>query len=144
MRHYLVVANQTLGAPQLVDHIVACHQAAQCEFHLLVPATHAHDHDRWTPGEAMALARRRLYAALDHLRSQGLTVHGTVGDPSPMVAIGAMLRQRPFDELILATLAPGPSRWLANHLPERVRELYGLPVTHLVAGPERAAVTATG
>lgn len=135
MRHYLVVANQTLGAPQLLDHLLACHQAGPSEFHLLVPATHAHDHDRWTPAEAAALARRRLWAALDHVRRLGLTAHGTVGDPSPVVAIGAMLRQRPFDDLILATLAPGPSRWLAQGLPERVRELYGLPVTHLVAEP---------
>jgi hypothetical protein len=144
LRHYLVVANQTLGTPQLVEHLVACHGAGPCDFHLLVPATHAHDHVRWTPGEAMALARRRLYAALDHLRTQGLTVHGTVGDPSPVVAIGAMLRQRQFDELILCTLAPGPSQWLANRLPERARELYGLPVTHLVAGPLDVAATATG
>lgn len=134
MRHYLVVANQTLGQPQLVEALVTRHHAGPCEFHLLVPATHAHDHARWTPAEAAAIARRRLLAALDHLRHLGLSVHGEIGDPSPTAAIGAVLRQRTFDELILSTLAPGPSRWLAARLPERVRELYGLPVTHVVTG----------
>lgn len=49
------------------------------------------------------------------------------------MAIGTVMRQRSFDGLILSTLAPGPSRWLAGSVPERLLELYGLPVTHLVS-----------
>lgn len=134
MRHYLVVANQTLGQPQLTEHLLSLHRTEPSEFHLLVPATHAHDHARWTPAQAQAIARRRLWAALDLLRELGLSTHGEVGDPSPVVAIGAVLRQRPFDALVLSTLEPGPSRWLAGGVPERVEELYGLPVTHLMSG----------
>lgn len=139
MRHYLVVANQTLGQPQLAERILACMEAGPCDFHILVPATHANDHSRWTPGEATAIAQRRLAAALARFRQLGAEVHGEVGDPSPMVAIGEALRHRRFDELILSTLPPGPSRWLRQGLPERIEQDFRLPVTHVVAVAEPAA-----
>lgn len=137
MRHYLVVANQTLGQPQLAKRILACMETGPCDFHILVPATHANDHARWTPGEATAIAQRRLNAALTRFRQLGVEVHGEVGDPSPMVAIGEVLRHRRFDELILSTLPPGPSRWLRQGLPERIEQVFHLPITHVlaVAGP---------
>jgi hypothetical protein len=112
--------------------MVSLHRSGPCDFHLLVPATLALDHMRWTRGEAMALARRRLFGALDTLRAQGLEVHGEVGDPSPIIAITEVLRHRTFDELIVATLPSGPSVWLRRQLPERIEAIFGLPVTLVV------------
>jgi len=132
LRHYLVVANHTLGRPPLTERMLSLHGAGRSDFHLLVPATLALDHVRWTRGEAVVLARRRLYTALDQLRQQGLDVHGEVGDPSPIIAITEMLRQRSFHELIVATLPPGPSLWLRRQLPERIEALFGLPVTLVI------------
>lgn len=139
MRHYLVVANQTLGLPQLTAKILKCAALAPAEFHLLVPATHAHDHARWTPAQARAIASRRLEGALRRLGELGVKVHGEVGDPSPMTAIAEVLRLRSFDELILSTLPPGPSRWLRQGLPERIEQDLHLPVIHVVAADERLA-----
>ncbi|MGH9001076.1 MAG: hypothetical protein ACRDY7_16985 [Acidimicrobiia bacterium] len=133
VRQYLVVANQTLGHAPLLERILACHRAEPSSFHLLVPATDAQDHDRWTRGEATAMAGRRLVRALDHLRGCGVAVHGEVGDPSPLVAIGAALRQRSFDELIISTLPERRSRWLRAGLPERIEALFGVPVIHVSA-----------
>ena len=138
MRHYLVVANQTLSQPQLTEKILECVSAGPADFHLLVPATHAHDHSRWTPTEATALARARLAQAMSRLRGLGVDVHGEVGDPSPILAIGECLRHRDFDELILSTLAPGPSRWLRRGLPNRIEHIFRLPVTLVTASPEPA------
>lgn len=133
MRHYLVVANQTLSQPQLTEMILECAAAGPSDFFLLVPATHAHDHVRWTPTEATAMARARLARALSRLRGAGVDVQGEVGDPSPVLAISECLRHRGFDELILSTLPPGPSRWLRRGLPDRIEQIFQIPVRLVVA-----------
>ncbi len=128
MRHYLVVANQTLKQPELKDKIRAFIDAGPCDFFLLVPATRTHGPGRWTPADANALARRRLNRALERFRELGAEVVGEVGDPSPVVAIGELLRRRSFDALILSTLPPGPSQWLRGDVPGRIQHLFNIPV----------------
>ena len=84
MRHYLVVANQTLKQPELTEKIRTCIEAGPCDFFLLVPATRTHGPVRWTPADAFAVARRRLDSALERFRALGANVVGEVGDPSPV------------------------------------------------------------
>jgi hypothetical protein len=134
MRHYLVVANQTLKQPDLSEKIKAIIDAGPCDFFLLVPATRAHEPVRWTPADAVAVARRRLQGALERFRALGADVIGEVGDPSPVVAIGEVLRRRSFDALVLSTLPVGPSQWLRHDLPARIEQAFNLPV-ELVTPP---------
>jgi hypothetical protein len=134
MRHYLVVANQTLRQPELTEKIRACNEAGPCDFFLLVPATRAHGPVRWTPADANAVARRRLDGALERFRALGANVVGEVGDPSPVLAIGELLRRRSFDVLILSTLPVGPSQWLRGDVPARIQQLFNIPV-ELVTPP---------
>ena len=134
MRHYLVVANQTLKQPELTEKIRTCIDAGPCDFFLLVPATRAHEPVRWTPADAVALARRRLGGGLERFRALGADVVGEIGDPSPVVAIGEVLRRRSFDALILSTLPAGPSQWLRGDVPARIERLFNLPV-ELVTPP---------
>ena len=89
---------------------------------------------QWTRADAIAVARRRLDGALERLRALGADVVGEVGDPSPIVAIGDVLRRRPFDTLILSTLPVGPSQWLRHDVPTRIERLFNLPV-ELVTPP---------
>src|SRR5713226_3647419 len=112
MRRYLVVANQTLGAEQLESEVRKRLAGGACDFHIVVPAVPAKDHLTWTEGEAGAIASRRLERALARFRELGAEVHGEVGDADPMLAISDALLEGRFDELILSTLPPGPSRWL--------------------------------
>lgn len=134
MHHYLVVANQTLKQPELKEKIRDCVDAGPCDFFLLVPATRTHGPVQWTPADANALARRRLTSALERFRALGADVAGEVGDPSPVVAIGAVLRRRSFDALILSTLPAGPSQWLRRDVPARIARLFKIPV-ELVTPP---------
>ncbi len=134
MRHYLVVANQTLKQPELTEKIRTCIDAGPCDFFLLVPATRAHGPLRWTPADAHAVARRRLESGLERFRALGADVVGEVGDQSPLVAIGELLRRRSFDALILSTLPVGPSQWLRSDVPTRIEKLFGIPV-ELVTPP---------
>jgi hypothetical protein len=89
---------------------------------------------RWTPADAVAVARRRLDSALERFRGLGAEFVGEIGDPSPVLAIGELLRRRSFDALILSTLPVGPSQWLRHDVPTRIERLFNLPV-ELVTPP---------
>jgi hypothetical protein len=137
----LVVANRTLGSSALRAELVR-RSAAGAELRLVAPilCSRAHyiasDVDR-----ELAPARSRLAAALSWAHAEGLDASGTVGDP--MVAMGAIedeLRRSGADEVIVSTHPPERSNWLETGILERLREELDIPVTHLVADPERAPV----
>ncbi len=135
MTRYLIVANKTLGGEHLLEQIRQRMAAGESTFHLVVPATAPGDHP-WTEGEARASAQRRLAEAVSRLVALGAEVDGEVGDANPMLAIEDAMLQQPFDEIILSTLPPGPSRWLKLGLPDRVKAKFPIPVTHVIGEPE--------
>ncbi len=139
MRHYLVVANQTLGGEHLMGKVRECLAAGPSTFHVVVPATPPREHFTWAEGEARAVAQDRLTRALDRFRELGAEAGGEVGDADPVQAIGDALRAGHFDEIILSTLPQGPSRWLRRDEPHRVTAAFSLPVTHVIGEPETAA-----
>jgi hypothetical protein len=154
VRRYLVVANQTLGGPSLVDKLNECMAAGPCRFYIAVPATPTSqllepveqgmslegvDGGAGVPDVnriARVVARRRLEKELARLHEAGAEAAGEVGDPRPMHAIQDALRREPADEIIVSTLPHRLSRWLVMDLPHRAKRL-GLPVTHVAgaAGP---------
>jgi hypothetical protein len=139
VKRYLVVANQTLGGEHLRDRIRACLGEGPCRFHVVVPASHTSG-VTWTEGEAHAVAQRRLAVALRAFRGIGAEVTGEVGDISPVRAIADALLAAEFDEIILSTLPPGPSRWLRQDVLHRVQRTFAVPCTHVVAEPDPAAM----
>jgi hypothetical protein len=139
MRRYLIVANQTLGGEHLLEHVRERVDGDEpAAFHVLVPAT-AHEHVFHSEGEARAIAQRRLDGAIARFGELGVTVTGEVGDANPYYAIADVLRRGTFDEIILSTLPLGPSRWLRQDLPHRLRRVTHTPVVHVVAPAERPA-----
>ena len=139
MRHYLVVANQTLVGEPLAAKVRELMATGPCQFYLVVPATHPHHHAMWTEGEATAIARRRLDEGIVRLRALGADVDGHVGDDRPLDAVrDAILTGPPFDAIILSTLPPGASRWLRQDVPHRLARTFDLPIVHVVG--EAAAV----
>jgi hypothetical protein len=134
MRRFLIVANQTLSGEHLQHKVADCIADGPCRFHVVVPATrNANNKLVWTEGESTALARQRLDDAIERLRGIGADVDGEVGDQQPLMAISDAVLAHDFDEIILSTLPPGASRWLAQDLPRRVRRTFPLPVSHIVA-----------
>ncbi len=133
MRRCLIVANRTLGGPQLVAEVIARQGTGQYSFHIVVPASHGHGTEMWTEGHAIAQARIALDHAIEHFREEGIELTGEVGDENPALAVGDVLRREHFDEIIVSTLPPGPSRWLKRDLPKRLEREHHLPVTHVVA-----------
>ena len=53
-----------------------------------------------------------------------------------MEAIRDAVLHESFDEILLSTLPPGPSAWIRQDLPHRVKKAFDLPVTHLIAKRE--------
>jgi hypothetical protein len=153
VHRYLVVANQTLGGQELLDAVRDRMARGPAEFWVLAPATpttHLITDFGALSGafpvdpsvmptaadvrdEGIAVARSNLDSELGRLREIGATADGAVGDPNPMVAIEKAVADQQFDEIILSTLPPGISRWLALDLPHRVSRKINLPLTVITA-----------
>jgi hypothetical protein len=136
MRRVLIVANQTLGGAELQREIADRMAAEPCEFWVMVPATPMSDQvvpQGFTPEDGTKVAEVRLQQELDRLRALGATADGEIGDPDPLEAIRDSLDAHEFNEIILATLPQGVSRWLRQDLVHRVERKFPLPVTHVVS-----------
>lgn len=133
MDRILLVANQTLGGPEVTSWLQERIADDETELHILVPSSvdpqgwvHDEDSDR-------ELAEQRLDEALVRFGSLGIPVTGEVGDNQPVSAILDVLRTREIDEIVLSTLPVGMSRWLRLDLVHRVERAVRIPVTHLAA-----------
>jgi len=129
MRSYLVVANETLLDDALLEAVRAKKAAGPSRFHLLVPAKHPKG--QWSEGSIRAPAEERLQEGMRHFQNNDIEVTGEVGDSNPVHAVGDVIIREPFDEVIISTLAPGPSHWLRQDAPARIRRVLELPVTHV-------------
>jgi hypothetical protein len=126
----LVVANITAMSDELLIAMHEREERGPTTFTLIVPAT-AH-------GGGLTAAGERLHAALERLRDAGLHVDGRVADGDPLWAVQENWDPRRYDEIILCTLPMPVSKWLHHGLPQRVADLTGAFVTHVVAQPAKA------
>ena len=148
MRRCLIVANQTLGSEELAAHLRAlaaehadlvadvvvpepmpAYLGGDPMIGILAPAIEA---DAYEQMRAAAVAR--LQALVTWLRSIGVTASGALGSSDPLLAIAAAERLGHYDELVIATLPAGVSRWLRMDLPHRARRRFGDRVTVIVTG----------
>jgi GABA permease len=130
----LVVANRTVDSSELISALRRRVARSPACFTLLVPAV--------PRGLAWAAdmkagtreAAPRADAGAARMHAAGLDVSATmVGDPDPIAAVGDLLLERDFDEIVISTLPHSVSRWLRLSLPQRVRRMTELPVTHVTA-----------
>jgi hypothetical protein len=122
-QNVLVIANETVVSPQLLDRIRARAQKGPASFLLVAPQTDAVD---------TIEADRRLRRALSVLRAEGIDAHGQVVDPDPVTAALNATHDERVDEIIVSTFPQARSGWLRRDLLERLRQETGLPVDHVV------------
>jgi hypothetical protein len=125
----LVIANRTVDSDEIRDAIVNRAVAGPVEITLVAPASSGVGSMR----ERRAATEQRLDRAVQGLREVGVPVEGVVGDPDPMLAVQDAWDPRRYDEVIVATLPTGVSRWMAADLPHRVERFTGARVTHVVS-----------
>jgi hypothetical protein len=122
----LVVANQTAGSEGLIETMRARDRRRPTAFTLVVPAS--------TNGQPRGDTARRLALALERMRAAGLEVVGArVGTGDPYAAVCEVYDPAGYDEIIVSTLDPSTSRWLALDVPRRVHRTTGAIVTHVSA-----------
>ena len=102
MRHYLVVANESLDDPALDEWIGRRLATGPVHIHLVVPPNRTEGRIHWHEEEAEERARRRLARARHRLRALGALVAGEIGPEDPLLAVATALRARPYDVTVLA------------------------------------------
>jgi GABA permease len=129
----LVVANETVGGPELLSEIRSRAGDRRAVVRVVSPALNS-PLKTWTSDEdeARAAAQGRLDASVQSLRAVGLDASGEIGDGDPVQAIEDALRTFQPDELIVSTHPVGRSKWLERGVVERARERFDLPLTHVV------------
>lgn len=123
-KNVLVLANETVLSPGLLDSIRARARRSPSSFLIVAPQSDELQHPD---------ADRRLRRALSVLRVEGIDVHGQVVHPDPFVAAMHATHDERIDEIIVSTFPGGRSGWLRGNLVERLRTETGLPVHHVVS-----------
>ena len=135
--HVLVVANETVGGPELLSEIHGRSEGRAARVLVVCPALNS-PLRHWVSDEdeARASAQARLDESLASMRAAGLDAAGEIGDGDPIQAIEDAVRTFQPDELIISTHPAGRSHWLERGVVEKARERFELPVTHVVVDLE--------
>ena len=135
----LVIANRTIDSDEIHEVVAGRAAAGPVQVTLVAPASGVEG----SIGQRRTATAQRLQRALERLHDAGVPADGIVGDSDPMVAVQEAWDPRRFDEVIVATLPTGESRWWAANLPRRIERVTGAHVTHVVAGVRGPLVRST-
>jgi hypothetical protein len=132
-RHILVVANETVGGPELRSILRSRAEGVDERILVVSPALNSQVR-MWTSDEdgARAAAQERLDTSLAQLRHDGIQASGEVGDADPLQAIEDALRTFTPDEIVISTHPEGRSNWLERNVVGAARERFDVPITHVV------------
>jgi hypothetical protein len=132
-RRILVVANETVGGPELLAEVRARSEGVAEKVLVVCPALNS-PLRHWVSDEdeARRAAQERLDASLESMRAVGIDASGEIGDGDPLQAIEDAVRTFAPDELIVSTHPEGRSHWLERGVVDRARERFDLPVLHVV------------
>src|SRR5204862_7065943 len=123
----LVVANQTVDSPELLDALRSRAESGPLHVTMLAPCPYAE----------RVQAQQRLQRAAAHLEAAGIESEAMLGDADPIVAVQETWNPGRFDEVVVSTLTEGASRWLQIDLPHRVARLTDCHVTHVAVAERR-------
>ncbi len=135
MSHVLVVANETVAGPSLIEALKRRAADGVDLITVLAPVSHPHTAYVVYEDTRRAAAGRRLDRTLSALHEAGIAAHGLVVEADPADAVRdaiAMLEPRPT-EIIVSTHPKERSAWLRRKVIDRIRDAaQGLPVEHVV------------
>jgi GABA permease len=135
MSKILVVANETVGADELLHELRRLEDEKTSDYYVMVPARPLHERygTVWTQEGAIEAAEDRLQQTLEVLRAEGLSADGRVGDMRPLHAINDALMDFKADLIVISTHPEKRSRWLRHGLVEQAERRFAKPVIHVVA-----------
>jgi hypothetical protein len=126
VKRTLVVANQTVASPALLDVLRRKAQEERRRFIVICPEAD-------TNGNGGGDAAERLAHTLKALEDAGLEAIGQVVHPDPYTAIQNALQFYAPDDIVISTFPETRSGWLRSDLVGRVQTSTGKPVEHIVS-----------
>lgn len=128
----LVVANETVTGPALIDAIRRRVDGGPVSVHVICPQNQP-KHGYVIYDETIRkAAENRLAMTLAQLREIGVEATGEVMDPDPYSATMDAVGERDYDEIIISTHPDTRSGWLRQDLVTRVGQATRRPVEHVV------------
>jgi hypothetical protein len=127
----LVVANQTVGGQELIDHLKQKAEDGPRGFIVICPQAADEEGDN---GDSGGDAHERLAHTLSELEDAGLEAVGQVAHSDPYTAVQNALQFYAPDDIVISTFPETRSGWLRSDLVGRVQEATGKPVDHVVSG----------
>jgi hypothetical protein len=131
--HTLVVATQTVAAPDLVKRLKERAAGHPHRYTIVCPRSE-------DASEAEIV--RDLASTLAELYRADIDATGQPMSPDPFKAVRNAIEHYRIDEVLISTFAGEASTWLEEDLIGRVREITEKPVEHLEVGRPAAAVAA--
>jgi hypothetical protein len=131
--HTLVVATQTVAAPDLVNRLKERAAGHPHRYTIVCPRADDVSEPRIVRDLASTLAE--LYRA-------DIDATGQPMSPDPLHAVRNAIEHYRVDEVLISTFSGESSRWLDEDLIGRTREITDKPVEHLEVGRPAAAVAA--
>ena len=128
----LVVANQTVGGSDLLEHLKEMASEEPRRFIVICPQDVAENGDGGGEG-ATDDATERLAHTLTELEDAGLDAVGQVVHPDPYTAIQNALQFYAPDDIVISTFPETRSGWMRNDLIGRVQRSTGKTVDHVVS-----------
>ncbi len=120
--HTLVVATQTVNAPDLVNRLIERHGERPHRYTFVCPRSGD------TPREEVC---DRLASTLARVYREEIDATGQPMSPEPFAAIENAVEHYRVDEILISTFAGRSSKWLEDGLIEHVKELTDLPIEHV-------------
>jgi hypothetical protein len=136
--HVLVIANETVAGQGLIDALKRRAAGGVDLVTVICPVSVPRSGYVVYEDTRRAAAGRRLDRTLAALREAGIKAHGLVVDSDPADAVRdamAMLDPKP-DEVVVSTHPQERSGWLRRKVIDRVRDVAGVPVEHVVVDLE--------
>jgi len=131
--HTLVVASQTVAAPDLVSRLKERAAGHPHRYTIVCPRS-----EDVSEPEIV----RDLASTLAELYRADIDATGQPMSPDPFQAVRNAIEHYQVDEVLISTFAGESSRWLDEDLVGRTREITDKPVEHLEVGRPATAVAA--
>ena len=129
VKRTLVVANQTVASPELLDLLKRKAAEEPRRFIVICPQSESGNGD----GSGSGDAAERLAHTLKALEDAGLEAVGQVEHRDPYTAIQNALQFYAPDDIVISTFPETRSGWLRTDLIGRVETSTGKPVEHVVS-----------
>jgi len=132
--HTLVVATQTVNAPDLIARMIELHRERPHRFTFIAPRS----------GDASREeVCDRLAETLASLYREDIDATGQPMSPEPFAAISNAVEHYRVDDILISTFAGRKSRWIEAGLLDQVAVITDKPVEHFESGGDSSSAQRT-